>query len=98
MKKITIRGIEYPCRITIGAMVAYKRETGEDVSSFKGDDMEKLGLLVFHSFRSTCRACSIDFPFSSADEILDYIDMEDASSLLDIGVGGPSAVAGEKKS
>lgn len=98
MKKITIRGIEYPCRITIGAMVAYKRETGEDVSSFKGDDMEKLGLLVFHSLRSTCRACSIDFPFSSADEILDYIDMGDASSLLDIGVGGPSAVAGEKKS
>ncbi len=98
MKKITIRGREYPFRITIGAMVAYKRETGEDISSFNGDDMEKFGLLVFHSLRSTCRACSIDFPFSSADEILDYIDIGDASSLLDIGVGGPSAGSGEKKS
>lgn len=98
MKKITIRGIEYPFRVTIGAMVAYKRETGEDVSSFKGDDMEKLGVLLFHSLRSSCRACSIDFPFSSEDELLDYIDIKEASSLLDIGVGGPSAVAGEKKS
>lgn len=98
MKKITIRGIEYPFRVTVGAMVAYKRETGEDVSYFKGDDMEKLGVLLFHSLRSSCRACSIDFPFSSEDELLDYIDIKDASSLLDIGVGGPSAVAGEKKS
>ncbi len=98
MKQITIKGRSYPFRITIGAMVAYKRETGEDISAFKGDDMEKLGLLVYHSLRSTCKACSIDFPFQSSEEILDYIDMEEAASLLNIGSVGSSVDEVEKKS
>lgn len=98
MKKITIKGREYPFRITIGAMVAYKRETGEDISSFKGDDMEKLGLLVFYSLRSACRACSIDFPFASADDILDYIDMQEAAALLDLEMGSSAGGESEKKS
>ena len=48
MNKIKLQDKEYPVRLTIGAMVQYKRDTGEDFSQFKGDDMEKLGCIIFH--------------------------------------------------
>lgn len=31
MKKIKIKGQEYPCRVTMGAMVRFKRESGKDI-------------------------------------------------------------------
>ena len=83
MKKIKIQGREYPFCLTIGAMVAYKRETGEDFSQFKGDDMEKLGIIIYHGVKSACKIDNVPFPFHSADEIIDYIDMTDAAKLLD---------------
>lgn len=98
MKKITIKGVEYPFRITIGAMVAYKRETGEDITSFDGHDMEKFGFILFYSLRSASRACSIDFPFASAEELLDYIDMQEAAALMDSEMGSSEVDESEKKS
>lgn len=82
MNKINIKGKEYPVRLTIGAMVAYKRDTGEDFTQFRGDDMEKLGCILFHSARVACKIDGIDFPFQSADEMLDFVDVEQASLAL----------------
>ena len=55
---ITINGTAYPFRLTIGAMVDYKRMTGEDFSQFRGDDMEKLGIIIYCAIRSACRGLS----------------------------------------
>ena len=42
MKHVAIKGKSYPFRLTVGAMVAYKRDIGEDFSKFNGEDMEKM--------------------------------------------------------
>lgn len=82
MKKITINGKEYPFRLTVGAMVAYKHDTGEDFSQFKGDDMEKLGTIIYHGVRSACKADGIVLPCDTKEDLLDYIDMQEAAVLL----------------
>lgn len=46
MKKITIKGKEYPCRITMGAMVRFKRESGKDVSEISKSDVSDLVLFL----------------------------------------------------
>ncbi len=45
---------------------------------FTDGEVHYVGLLVYHSLRSTCKACSIDFPFQTSEEIPDYIDTEEA--------------------
>ena len=98
MNKIKLQDKEYPVRLTIGAMVQYKHETGEDFSQFKGDDMEKLGCIIFHAARSASKADGVPFPFNSPEEILDYIDMSVAAELLDFGgKSGDSEDDGKKK-
>ena len=83
MKHVTIKGKSYPFRLTIGAMVAYKKAVGEDFSKFNGEDMEKMLHIIFHGIKSTCKADGIEFPYQSPEEIADYIDMERITDLFD---------------
>lgn len=55
--KIIIKGKEYPCRITMGAMLRFKRETGKDVSELNDKDISELIAFVWSC---TCSACSAD--------------------------------------
>lgn len=96
MKRIEIKGVMYPARLTIGAMVQYKRATGEDFTQFKGDDMEKLAMIIFYAARSACKVDGVLFPYENPEEIMDYLDMESATALLDMGVQGNEGEA-EKK-
>lgn len=93
---ITINGTAYPFRLTIGAMVDYKRMTGEDFSQFRGDDMEKLGIIIYCAIRSACRADGVPFPQLNGDELLDHIDMQQAADLLGMD-GKQEGGDGEKK-
>ncbi len=95
MKKVKINGEDYPFRLTIGAMVAYKRDTGEDFSKFNGEDMEKMLHIIFYGIKSACKADNIEFPYQSPDEIADYIDMEQIGSLFE--TQGVDADDGSKK-
>ena len=83
MKHVAIKGKSYPFRLTIGAMVAYKRDIGEDFSKFNGEDMEKMLHIIFYGIRSACKADSIEFPYQSPEEIADFIDMERIADLFD---------------
>lgn len=83
MKKVKINGKDYPFRLTIGAMVAYKRDTGEDFSKFNGEDMEKMLHIIFYGIKSACKADSVEFPYQSPDEIADYIDMGQIGDLFE---------------
>lgn len=92
MKYITIQGKRFPFRLTIGAMVRYKQITGKDFSEFKGD-MEELGMIIQCGIRSACKAEGVEAPQLNTDELLDYIDLEEAMELLGLkkadGVGEP---------
>ena len=83
MKKVKINGKDYPFRLTIGSMVAYKRDTGEDFSKFNGEDMEKMLHIIFYGIKSACKADGIEFPYQSPGEIADYIDMGQINDLFD---------------
>ena len=58
MAKIVITtsdGEEYPCRVTMGALLRYKRETGKDVSELDGNLTDMLTLL-WCCTASACKA------------------------------------------
>lgn len=82
MKKVTIDGKDYPFRLTVGAMVAYERVTGEDFSKFNGENIEKMLCIIFYGIKSACKADSVEFPYQSPDEIADYIEAREAVDLL----------------
>lgn len=97
MNRINIKGVDYPVRLTIGAMVQYKRATGEDFTKFKGDDMEQLAQIIYFATRSACKADGVAFPYDSHEEIMDYIDMERATEILGLGTAQPTHGGGGEK-
>lgn len=90
VKKITIKGTAYPFRITIGAMIQYKRMTGEDFSSFDGREAEKMCIIIFCGLRSECAAEGKEFPFEGWEEIADHLSLDDIKDLF-----GPAQEAGD---
>ena len=53
MHKVKLYGKEYPSRMTMGAMIDFKRQTGKDVNDI-GAELELLTLFM-HSSRKTYR-------------------------------------------
>lgn len=87
--QININGTKYPCRLTMGALLAYKRKTGYDFGTEqpagetpKVVDIENLLLLLGCCLESTCRADGRTLPEGfSADNLGDYINMDEAQNL-----------------
>ncbi len=63
MKTIRINGKDYPVRFVMGAMLLYKRETGQDVSSLKQDDVEGMLMLMWCCIKCACQAEKVDFDY-----------------------------------
>lgn len=58
---LTIGAREYPARLTMGALLRFKRESGKDVGQMQPDSMEDMLLLIWCCVKSACRAEGIDF-------------------------------------
>lgn len=67
----TSDGRRWPCRLTLGAMRRYKRETGEDVSRMK--DTSDMGVLVWCCCQSACSADGIAMDVG-LDDFLDRLE------------------------
>lgn len=76
MKKINIGGKELPCRMTLGAMLKFKREKGKDVSQLD-KDLEDLAFLLWCCVVSACKADGIEY----GDSFEDFCDKIDANDL-----------------
>lgn len=50
-----------PCRLTMGAMLLYRQNTGEDVSQLADADVEKMLWLMWCCTKSACRADGVEF-------------------------------------
>lgn len=78
MNSITLAGKAYPCRVTMGAFVRFKRETGRDASQLDASDTADNLLFLHCCLLSSCNAdkveCDIDF-LTFAD-LLDPSDMQ----------------------
>lgn len=61
LNKLKIVGKEYPCRVTMGAMVRFKNEAGKDVSELKQTDISELVMFIFCCVKSACNADKVEF-------------------------------------
>lgn len=77
MKTITINGKQYPCRVTMGAMLRFKRETGKDASQIGHDDVSDLITLLWCCIASASKADGVEFDLG----LLDFADRLDPTTL-----------------
>lgn len=79
MKKnmITIGGKEYPCRMTMGAMLEFKRRTGKEATEIQGTDISLMVVLLYCCLLSSCRADGMECPVSDEMEMADRLSPAD---------------------
>lgn len=81
MKKVIINGKEYPCRITMGAMLRYKRMTGKDISELNNSDLESAMTLAYCCITSACNTDKVAFGMSFED-FADSLSPEDFAGFF----------------
>lgn len=69
---ITIGGRSLPMRVTMGAMLRFKRTTGHDVKEMRSDDIEEVITFLWCCVVSACHADGVD----------DIPDLETFADLL----------------
>lgn len=98
MEKININKTEYPARLTMGALLRYKQETGREVDALQGASD---ALIFLHCcVKSACAVDGIDFPFTAV-EMADRLDAEAFGAwYATMAAANPpatEAVAGDRK-
>jgi hypothetical protein len=95
MKKIKIAGAEYPCRVTMGAIIELKSETGKEVSELRSESPSDVLTFLWCCIRSACRVDGIAFDMTAL-EMADRMDMEEFARWQD-ATATPEAADGKKK-
>lgn len=77
---IHIKGNDYPCRLTMGAMLELKNRTGVDL--VKGTDAAQMDFsfmatLLFCCLLSSCRADDVEMPVKDEMALADHLQPED---------------------
>lgn len=78
-KRIMINGKEYPCRITMGAMLRFRNETGKDVNSMKDNDITELVIFLWCCIASACAADKVEFGMT----LMEFADSIDPDSVTE---------------
>ncbi len=77
MKTITINGKRYPCRVTMGALLRFKRETGKDASELGQTDVADLITLLWCCVASASKADGVEFGLG----LMDFADLLSPDTL-----------------
>ena len=83
---ITIKGNQYPLRLTMGAMLRFKRETGKEVSEINQQSLSEVIVFIYACLASASIADGIKFDLS-LEEFADSVEvsqMEELLALLDL--------------
>lgn len=99
--EITIDGVAYPCRPTMGAMLRFKRETGKELTEMDSTCVSELCTFLYCCVASASAAEGREFNLS----LLEFADRIDPAQLIAWSqrmdaANGPEAAPddGEKKS
>ena len=76
--EITINGVVYPCRQTMGAMLRFKQETGKEVTEIDPGSFSDLCTYLWCCVKSASKADGKDFDLSLMD-FADSVTPEDAT-------------------
>lgn len=87
--KIVVGKKEFPCRVTMGAMLRFQRESGKDVKELNSGSLVDLTTFLWCCVMSACAADGVTFGYS-LDEFADRIDADSVTQFY-------SAMEGEKK-
>ena len=96
MRKIVYKGRELPCRMTMGAMVRFKRETGRDVSGIKEGDTADWIILLWCCIKSACNADGVTFE-EDFELFADRMDPDVIQEFVS-GLAAQAEADGQKKS
>ena len=82
---IKVGGKEVPCRLTMGAMLQFKRTVGRDVRQMNWEDMEELLTLMWCCVSSACRADNVEFSidFTMFCDLVSPSDMAKSNTSID---------------
>lgn len=78
MNKIIIKGKEYPCEVTMGALVRFHKESGKEASGISSDNLSDLALFIWCCVASACNAAEPKIPFDMP--FLDFADSLDVNA------------------
>jgi len=85
--KISIDGKDYPVRVTMGALLRYKHETGKDVGELRETDFEGLLTLLWCCLKSACAVDGVDFGLS-LEGMADRLDTPTMQAAMQSLLGG----------
>lgn len=84
MRTINVGGRDLPCRVTMGAMLRFKRETGRDVSGMSSDDVSDLVTFMWCCVASACAADGVELGLT-LEEFADRLDPSGISEFYEDG-------------
>ena len=77
--KIAILGKEYPGKLTLGACIDFKEETGKEFDQVSG--ISDVGKALYFCVKSACRIDKVKFTLSLRD-FVDSLDITAATQLF----------------
>ena len=80
--KIKLKGKEYPCRQTMGAILRYKRETGKDISQLDYSDVSGMVIFLWCCVTSASKADGVEFDMG-LDEFADSCEIQTLNDFTD---------------
>lgn len=80
--EITINGVAYPCRQTMGAMLRFKQETGKEVTEIDSGSFSDLCTYLWCCVKSASKADGLDFNLSLMD-FADNVTPEEATEWVE---------------
>ena len=96
MVKISINGKEYPCRVTMGAFIDFKNETGREASEISSSSVSDMIVFIWCCIKSACRHDKVEFPYS-LEEFADASDPETLNAFYAETEGKKKEKAGRVK-
>lgn len=81
--EVNINGNAYPCRLTMGAMLLFKQQTGREATTIATDAISDLIIFIWCCIKSACRHDRIDFQLT-LDDFADGITPEEAGVIFSV--------------
>lgn len=96
--EVTINGVAYPCRPTMGAMLRFKKETGKEITEITDKSFTDLCTYLYCCVASASAADKVDFSMSLL-EFADALNPEDMQAWTEqMQPATNDNAEGEKKS
>ena len=83
--EVNIDGKVYPCKVSMGALLRFKNETGREFATVQATDVSDICVFVWCCAKSACQREKIDFPLTVMD-FADSIAPEELTAIFQLMV------------